>query len=74
MAVSEALQVLNWWELPEEEQPPPEIWGVDTMLKQWWADVKLRRDEKYGTAGSDGPDEVVPQTQNEYATQMLKGM
>ncbi len=76
MAISEALQVLGWWELPEEEQPPPTIWGLDDRLKEWWAAVDEQRKDKYaGSSGGSGEAlETVPTTQNEYATELLKGL
>ena len=72
MAIAEALQVLGWWELPEDEQPPPEMWGLDNRLKEWWAAVEQRRNDKYGKPAEAMED--VPQMQNEYATELMKGM
>lgn len=67
--------MLSWWELPEEDQPPPEIWGMDDELAIWWEEVELRRKEKYGTdRGGDEPMTKVDMTDNEYAKSLLAGV
>lgn len=68
--------VMSWWKLPEDEQPPQEIWGLDDELELWWADVEVRRKEKYGSPDGSGsePMTTVPMDQNEYAKSLLAGM
>ena len=74
MAISEAMQVLGWWELPEDEQPPQEMWGLDDRLKEWWEAVEAKRkDRNSGSSSGTEPMETVPTTQNEYAAQLMKG-
>ena len=46
-AVSAALQVLSFSELPEDEVPPRNIWHHNERLDEWWKSVKQKRDEKY---------------------------
>jgi hypothetical protein len=55
---------LGYWEVPEDEQPPMELYGNDDRLAQWWEDVKAIRAEKYKTPGKE-PLEEVPLMQNE---------
>ena len=71
-AVAEARTVMSWWKLQTEEQPPPEIWGLDQDLDAWWEDVRVKREAKYGPTdgGSSEPMEQVDQTGNEYAKRL----
>jgi pimeloyl-ACP methyl ester carboxylesterase len=44
LAVNEALSVLGYFEIPNEEDQPPElIWGNDDRLIAWFDEVKFRR-------------------------------
>ena len=62
---------MSWWKLAPDEQPPPEIWGLDDDLGRWWEDVEVRREQKYGSpSDTDSELEKVPQTGNEYAKQL----
>ena len=62
---------MSWWKLAQDEQPPPEIWGLDDDLGRWWEGVEARRKEKYGgTDDSDSSLERVPQSDNEFAKQL----
>ena len=66
--------VMSWWKLAPDEQPPPEIWGLDDALDGWWDEVKAKRKEQYGPT-DDSPSEpmqVVDQTQNEHAQWLRK--
>lgn len=66
---------MAWWQLPKEDQPPEEIWGLDDELSAWWEDVDARREAKYGGADGGGrePMTEVPLEQNEYAKALLAG-
>lgn len=57
VAVTAALTVLSFSELPTDEVPPRNIWHHDERMKEWWASVKQRRG--VGSSGSGG--EPVPQ-------------
>lgn len=51
-----AIQFLSWQEnLDEDEQPPRPIWFSPQELRDWFAQVKKRRDEKSGGDDSAGP-------------------
>lgn len=56
--------VLGFWEIEEKEQPPPEMWGNDEKLTQWFKDVQVVREAN--RPGGAKPDlEEVPLMQNE---------
>lgn len=64
--------VMAWWKLPTEEQPPPEIWGLDDEITLWFEGVEAERAAKYGTdGGGSEPMTTVPMDQNEYAKSLL---
>lgn len=43
------MQVMSWYEnLPEEEQPPRNLWWSDKLLSEWFDKVNAERKEKYG--------------------------
>lgn len=53
--------VLGFWEIPESDQPPPELWGNDEALTKWFEGVKAsKEEERKGTKL-----EEVPLMQNE---------
>lgn len=64
-AVSVALGVLGFLELPEEDTPPELIWHNDSRMEEWWASVKERR----ANPGLVDVPMDVPTTQNELAEQ-----
>lgn len=64
------MSVLGFYELPEEDQPPEQLWGNDDGLKQWFDEVKQRHKDRYGSRDDDLED--VPQMQNEYAREVLR--
>lgn len=44
MAITVALMTLGFYEMPESDQPPEEIWHHGERLEQWFAAVKTRQD------------------------------
>jgi hypothetical protein len=57
-AINAGLTFLSFMEMGEDEQPPREIWLNGEALTEHFAQVKLRREEKYGIDGRreiDGP-------------------
>lgn len=55
--------VLGFWEIEEKEQPPPEMWGNDEKLTQWFKDVQVIREAN--RPGGKPDLEEVPLMQNE---------
>lgn len=43
VAISAALRVLGYQELPEEDVPPEEYWHSEDRLSEWFASMKQRR-------------------------------
>ena len=41
-----AMAVLGMLELPEEDQPPMEIWHHQERLNEWFAAMKQRREDR----------------------------
>jgi len=44
MAISTALQVLGYFELPEDEVPDESIWHHPVRLEEWFEAIKQRRE------------------------------
>lgn len=65
-AVSHALQVLGFLEMPSKDRPPQDIWMSDEDLRAHFEDLE----RKYAGGGADR--EVVPMAQNEL-TRGLRG-
>ena len=79
MAVSSALTVLSWFEnLPDEEQPPREIWYSEELLADWFKKVKENRGNKKssGTKSKALYDraEDAPMTDNELAAETRRNL
>lgn len=55
-AIQLALHFLKFDELEEDERPPRNIWLDGQEMSAHWAQVKRRREEKYG--GKDGSSDV----------------
>lgn len=68
-AIQRALTWLSFEELEESERPPRRIWQDDSKLKEWFAMVKKRREEKFGGKSTEIEDPV----QNEAAKGLLVG-
>lgn len=65
--------ILGWWELPEEDQPPANIWGLNDDIDNWFGMVKARREEKYGGSSEGGETaRDVDMTSNEYVKQVVQ--
>lgn len=58
-AIRLGLSFLGFEELPEDEQPPKRIWLDGEKLADWFANVKKRRDEKYGESGRKAIEDPV---------------
>jgi hypothetical protein len=43
VAISKGLQILGYFELPEEDQPKTSIWNHPELLDDWFKLVKERR-------------------------------
>lgn len=55
--MSAAFEVLGFYELPTEDQPPQEIWHSSERMKEWFDGVKQRRtDGASGLDPIDGPE------------------
>jgi len=55
-------------------QPPEDAWGDDERIDEWFSMLKAEREAKAGRHGGSGEAlEEVPQTQNEYARELLRG-
>lgn len=62
--------VISWHEnLPQDEQPPREIWHSPKMVDKWFRDVEEKRESKYGSGRKSSYDDAddVPMTSNELA-------
>ena len=44
VAITAALVVLGYYEMPEEDQPDENIWHHPQRLEEWFAAVKQRRE------------------------------
>jgi len=42
-AISAAMTVLGWFELPEDEVPPERYWHSTALLDEWFEAAKRRR-------------------------------
>lgn len=51
IAFEQALRVLSWQELPEDECPKSWMWHLDWEIEDWFIKVKNDRKRKYGTSG-----------------------
>jgi hypothetical protein len=59
--------VLGYFEMPDEEEiPPQEMWGDDDALMRWFEDVKARRQNP-----GSGPMETIPDMQENELTKQL---
>lgn len=68
--MSAALDVLGYFELPEEDTPPEEYWHYQDRLSEWFEAVKARREERYG-GGSSSAEPAEDMTGNEFAKQFV---
>ena len=61
---------LSFDELPEDERPPKRIWLDGDALREWFAEVKRKRDAKYG-ADPGGWDKSIEDPVDNAAAQGL---
>lgn len=68
MAITVALMTLGFYEMPEKDQPPEEIWHHGERLEQWFEAVKTRQnhpemevidDEEYVDDGTSIKNELL---------------
>lgn len=64
-AIGMGLSFLRMEELPEDEQPPRNIWFDPDRMDEHWAAVRQRREEKYGDK-SRGIDDGGPTRKNAF--------
>ena len=56
-AIEHAHRILGWQEnLSSDEQPPQWMWAHEDELKEWFDEVRIAREEKWGTGGDDDND------------------
>ena len=56
-AIEHAHLILGWQEnLVSEEIPPRWMWAHDYELKQWFDEIRMAREEKYGGDHDDDGD------------------
>lgn len=56
-AVSAAMSVLGWFELPEDQVPPEEYWHSPDLVDEWFKAVKARQgDRKRGFESIEDPE------------------
>lgn len=61
------MTILNYFEMPtEEEVPPQEMWGHDEALTKWFEDVKRSRD----STGSPAMETIPDMNDNELTSQL----
>lgn len=59
MAVSHALAILSWMELPEEDRPSETIWLEPEMLEHHFNEVKARWADRSGGKELEGQNTLV---------------
>lgn len=56
-AISAAMSVLGWFELPEDQIPPDEYWHSPALVEEWFETVKRRQsDRSKGVESIDMPE------------------
>lgn len=70
IAITKALTILGYFELPEDESPDESIWNHPEKLDEWWEQVKSARDEKYGNTSKNESWEDVDMDENEYSKEI----
>ena len=68
VAITAALQVLGYFELPDDEVPDENIWHHSQRLEEWFEAIKQRREN-----GLQPVDEVedADMTGNEFARNLI---
>ncbi len=65
MAVTRALIVLGYFELPDDETPDESIWGHPEKLEAWFDEVKSKRNNPGSERVSNAEWEQAELEQNE---------
>ena len=68
MAISHALTVLGWYELPADDQPDESIWLDSEALDDHFRRIK----DRYSRDSGMEPIEDVPDAQNEFTRDLRK--
>jgi hypothetical protein len=55
-AIVDGLRALSYEEFPIDERPPRRIWSDGDRLRDWWAQVEVARQEKYGLTTTTDTD------------------
>jgi len=66
-AISTAMGVLGWMELPEEEVPPQRIWHHEERLSTWFDAVAQKRKDRASGMSYEDVAEDADMTENEAA-------
>lgn len=61
--------VLGYFELPDEDQPEPNIWHHSERLEEWFKAAKQRREDGFESVPS--ADEDPSMTGNELTKQLI---
>lgn len=58
MAIEHANTIVGWQRnLSKEEMPPRWMWPFPDELSDWFDEVELAREQRYGNRGGDGSEE-----------------
>lgn len=63
------MTVLGYFEVPEDEQPPEEMWGNDEALIAWFEEIKRQR----ANPDSRGMEPIPDMQENELTKQFRLG-
>ena len=72
-AISRGMSYVGFDELPSDERPPKHIWLDEEKLRKWFDAVEKRREEKYGSSGSDRQPIDDP-VDNDAASSLVAGL
>jgi hypothetical protein len=62
--VTHAQTILSWQEhLTKEDQPPEWMWALDDELEEWFSELEVKRENRYG----GGNDYTPPMMTNQLA-------
>lgn len=73
VAITKALIILGYMELPEDDQPDDSIWNHPEKLEAWFEEVKNRRNNP-GKEKIDDDWANVDLEQNEYTAELKKSL
>lgn len=72
-AIRTALIFLSFEELPQEEQPPRRIWLDGERLRDWFRQVKRKREDRMRSESGNSSYETSEMEENDAARQLLVG-